>query len=134
MNHQGLVSSFVITSGNTYDAQVLPQLVKKYMKILVGDSAYNARVMREYMWKKFRVIIIAPPHFKQRNKIMTFWQQALFHFRSKIESVFDVLKQHLHLVSSFPRSANGYFVHYFRILLGFQFSILLKSLDLQARI
>jgi hypothetical protein len=30
------------------------------------------------------------------------------------------LKQHLHLQSSFPRSMQGYALHYIRILLGYQ--------------
>jgi len=47
------------------------------------------------------------------------WQHKLLTFRSKIESVFDYLKEHLHLVSSFPRSVMGYLLHYVRILLAY---------------
>ncbi len=129
VNHQGLLSSIYFTPGDTYDAQVLPALVRDSMKMLVGDSHYGASVMKKYMWKTHGIVIIAPPHYKQKTQLMTEWQQALLHMRSKIESVFDILKQHLHLVSSFPRSANGYFVHFTRILLGYQFSLLLKYLD-----
>lgn len=47
-------------------------------------------------------------------------QFLLLNMRSKIESTFDYLKEHMHLVSSFPRSVNGYAVHYLRTLLGYQ--------------
>jgi hypothetical protein len=51
---------------------------------------------------------------------MAFWQFFFLGQRSKIEAVFDMLKEHLHLVSSFPRSVRGSLVHYVRILLGYQ--------------
>lgn len=38
----------------------------------------------------------------------------------KIEATFDLLKELLPLVSSFPRSVNGCLLHYVRILLGYQ--------------
>lgn len=34
------------------------------------------------------------------------------------------LKQHLHVQSSFPRSVQGYALHYLRVLLGYQLLML----------
>jgi len=76
--------------------------------------------MRQIIWERLGTIIIAPPHYNQKKKIMTLWQHQLLSMRSKIEAVFDILKQHLQLVTSFPRSPFGYLVHYVRILLGYQ--------------
>lgn len=126
IDSKGLFSSFCFSGAEMYDAQMLPVLLKEYMKIIVGDSHYGASVMRKIIWEKFHTIIITPPHWKQKTKIATLWQNALLNMRSKIESVFDILKEHLHLVTSFPRSIKGYFVHYARVLLSYQFSILLK--------
>lgn len=123
INEKGQFAAVIFTPGNVYDAQALPKLVKKYMKILVGDSHYNARVMRERIWKEYGIVIVAPPHHTQRTKLAAWWQTKLLSLRSKIESVFDYLKEHLHIVSSFPRSLRGYFVHYVRILLGYQFGL-----------
>jgi hypothetical protein len=122
------LSSVVFTPANVDDAQALPDLVKEYMKLLVGDSIYGASVMRKHIWEKYHILIVAPPHHRQKRKLSTFWQVALLSMRSKIESVFDILKEHLHLVTSFPRSVAGYFVHYLRVLLGYQFSLLLEFL------
>lgn len=117
---KGRLSSLVLTPANIHDAQRIPYLVNEHTKIAVGDGAYNARVMREYIWETYGTIIIAPPHFKQNKKMLTGWQHLLLTMRPKIESVFDYLKEHLHLVSSFPRSVKGYLLHYLRILLGYQ--------------
>ena len=120
INHRRQLASLALTPADVYDAQVLPKLLNEYTKIAVGDSHYGASVMREYIFKTYGTVIIAPPHYKQRKKIMTPWQHKLLTMRPKIESVIDYLKEHLHLVSSFPRSVVGYLLHYVRILLGYQ--------------
>ena len=134
MNHQGWHYGFKLhaacgptgrlcaiwfTSANESDAQQIPHLVNDAAVIAVGDGGYNARVMRQKMWREHRTFILAPPQKKQK-KLMTEWQLLMLRMRPKIECTFDYLKEHLNLVSSFPRSVMGYFVHYVRILLGYQ--------------
>lgn len=116
----GQLCGITLTPANAYDAQVLPRIINQRTKVAVGDSHYGASVMRRIIWERYGTIIISPPHYKQRRKLMTHWQHQLLCQRSKIEAVFDVLKEHLHLVTSFPRSEFGYLVHYVRILLGYQ--------------
>lgn len=127
INLNGLLSAICFSGAEVYDAQMLPKLVKDGVKVFVGDSHYGASVMRKNIWETFKTIIIAPPHYTQKTKIATLWQNTLLSARSKIESVFDILKEHFHLVSSFPRSVKGYFLHYLRVLLAYQFSLLFKS-------
>jgi hypothetical protein len=116
--------ALALTGANVYDAQMEHLLLNKHARLAVGDTLYGASVMRERMWRRYGTIIIAPPHPKQKKKITTSWQIDLLNQRSKIESVFDILKEHLHLVSSFPRSMAGYLVHYIRVLLSYQVGIL----------
>jgi hypothetical protein len=116
---KGVLSALHFTGANEYDAQALPYIINK-QEILVGDTLYGASVMRKRVWKEFGTIIISPPFPKQNKKISTPWQNKLLNMRSKIESVFDYLKNHLHLVSSFPRSMGGYLVHYLRVLVSYQ--------------
>lgn len=120
INKAGRLCGLIFTPANVYDAQMMPKILNNRTKIAVGDSHYGASVMGRIIWEKYGTIIVAPPHYKQKKKLMTTWQHALLRLRSKIEAVFDVLKQHLHLVSSFPRSPQGYLLHYVRILLGYQ--------------
>ena len=115
----GCLSSLHFTGANEYDAQVLPHLINQ-QKLIVGDTLYGASVMKKYIWQEYGTVIISPPFPKQNKKIATPWQNVLLNVRSKIESVFDYLKNHLHLVSSFPRSMSGYLIHYMRILVSYQ--------------
>lgn len=116
----GKLCAFYFTSASEYDGQILPELIDHHTKIVVGDSHYGGHVMQEYVYEQFGTMVITKPHTKQKKKIMAQWQQILLDWRTKIEAVFDQLKEHLSLVSSFPRSINGYLLHYVRILLGYQ--------------
>ncbi len=116
----GKLCGLAFTPASHSDTQQIPKILNEQTRIAVGDTLYGARVMREYIWKHYGTIIIAPPYPQQRKKLMAPWQQRLLSLRSKIECVFDMLKEHLNLVSSFPRSVSGYLLHYVRILLGYQ--------------
>lgn len=116
----GRLAAVHFTPANTHDAQVIPHLVNDATVIAVGDGTYNASVMRRKMWREHRAYILAPPHPKQTKKLIANWQHFLLGKRVKVECTFDFLKEHLLLETSFPRSINGYAVHYVRILLAYQ--------------
>ena len=116
----GRFSALRFTAANAHDAQQIPYLVNEFTLFAVGDGTYNARVMRERIWREYRCLVVAPPHPKQSKKLLAEWQKQLLGKRVKIECTFDYLKEHLFLESSFPRSITGYFVHYVRVLLGYQ--------------
>ncbi len=120
INLKGVLCGLAFTPANVYDAQAMPDIIGPETKVVVGDTLYGASVMRQRLWEEQGTIVIAPPHPKQKTKIAAPWQNKLLDMRSKIESVYDILKEHLGLVTSFPRSAKGYLVHYVRILLGYQ--------------
>lgn len=115
------------SGANFYDAQALPFLVDEHTKTVVGDTLYGASVMRKKIHDLFGTVIISPVWPRQNTKVSTPFQNFLLSERSRIESVFGVLKNHLQLVTSFPRSVRGYFVHYVRILLGYQIMALLRG-------
>lgn len=119
----GLICSLALTPADVHDTRALPRLAGGDAKILVGDGGYTARVMREKLWKERGVFVLSPPHPKQNNKLAAWWQTLLLKARPKIESVFGILKEHLNLVSSFPRSITGYLLHYLRILLAYQLNL-----------
>lgn len=123
----GRLCSLLLTGANVYDAQALPKLLNHHCRLAVGDTLYGAKVMGKIIKEKYGTVIIAPPWPTQKQKVATPWQIDLLNRRSKIESVFDYLKEHLHLVSSFPRSVTGYVLHYVRILLGYQIMALTKG-------
>ncbi len=116
----GKLCQIALTSANVYDAQMLPAITNAHTKLVVGDTLYGASVMKRKLWEEQGTFVLAPPWPTQKKKIIAPWQHQLLNWRSKIEAVFDILKEHLNLVTSFPRSVYGYLVHYVRILLGYQ--------------
>ena len=119
-NSEGQLCAIRFTPANESDSQQIPYLVNDATVIAIGDGGYTADVMRRKMWREHQAFILSPPHPKQRKKVLASWQKLLLQARPKIECTFDYLKEHLFLVSSFPRSIQGYFVHYVRILLSYQ--------------
>ena len=119
-NSNGQLAAVFFTPASAADSQQLPQLVNDATRVAVGDGGYTASVMGRKMWREHHTVILSPPHPKQRKKVMAAWQLTLLHARARIECVFDYLKEHLLLVTSFPRSVDGYAVHYIRTLLAYQ--------------
>lgn len=123
----GKLCGLALTGANVYDAHAMIKILNEHCVLAVGDTLYGARVLGSIIKKKFGTVIISPPWPSQKKKVATPWQLDLLNQRSKIETVFDYLKEHLHLVTSFPRSVNGYVLHYVRILLGYQVMALSKG-------
>jgi len=92
VDQKGNLCGIVFTPADVHDIHGMKYILNKYCKLAVGDTLYGAKVMGRIMYEKYGTVIIAPPHPKQRKKIATEWQHFLLHFRTKIEAVFDVLK------------------------------------------
>ena len=120
----GRISALTFTPADVYDGHVAPTLVREGTKIVVGDSHYGDKIARAKMWREHGVIVVAPVHYRQDKQLTAEWQQVLLAMRAKVECTFDALKEHLPLVSSFPRSVNGYLLHYVRVILGYQMATL----------
>ena len=123
IDHLNRLCAAVFTGANEHDNQVMEKLVKHHCRFLVGDSHYGGSVQRKLLWRCYGIRVIAPPHVSQKRKLLTGLQLKLLKKRPKIEAVFGLLKEKFRLVSSYPRSVGGYFVHYFRILLGYQMGV-----------
>lgn len=119
-NPSGRLAALIFTPANQHDAQQIPHLVNDATRIAVGDGGYTASVMRRKMWREHGCLILSPPHPSQKKGLFAQWQLTLLQARPKIECVFDYLKEHLSMVTSFPRSVNGYAVHYLRTILAYQ--------------
>lgn len=120
IDHNNRLTALVFTPADIHDNQVMERLVNRQTRILVGDSHYGGSVMRKRLWERYKTIVIAPPHYTQKKRMTTDWQMLLLHMRPKIEATFGKLKEQYFMVTSFPRSVRGYFVHYLRVLLGYQ--------------
>lgn len=120
VNPEGKLAAVYFTPANEHDGQQIPHLVNDATVIAVGGGTYNAQVMRRMMWREHRAYILALSHPKQNKKLLQEWQLFLLHKRTKAECTFDYLKERLFLETSFPRSVEGYALHYIRVLLAYQ--------------
>lgn len=119
VDSQGHFCALYFTPANEADVLQLRHLVDKATRVVVADAGYTAQVTHRHIWRDFRCAVISPPRPRQRW-IVTGWHQLLLSLRPKIEAVFGTLKERAYFVTSFPRSVEGYFVHYLRVLLGYQ--------------
>lgn len=119
IDHRNRLAAVYFTPANEADVMQLRHLVNRLTQIVVGDAGYTAQVTRRHLWRDFRCLVISPPRPRQRWT-MAGWQRLLLTLRPKIEATFGKLKERAYFVTSFPRSVRGYFVHYLRVLLGYQ--------------
>jgi hypothetical protein len=111
--------ALTLTPANEYDGHQSKNLVNTRTRIAVGDTHYGGKAQTGPIYRKTGCIFFSKPHWKQK-KLATPLQNLLLNLRPKIENVWDYMKEHLHLVTSFPRSLNGYLVHYLRVIISYQ--------------
>lgn len=120
---RGRLAAIYFTPANESDVLQLKKLVNTSTRVVVGDAGYTASVTRRHLWRDYRCAVISPPRPKQ-IWLMAEWQHLLLTTRPKIEAAFGKLKTKHFLVTSFPRSVQGYALHYIRTLLGYQMGII----------
>lgn len=121
---KGRLAALWFTPADIYDSKVLLKLTDHSTRVVAGDTLYGDKGMGEKLYRHHGTVVVSPPFPKQNKKLITQWQNNLLNFRAKIESCFDHMKEHLNLVTSFPRSATGYFVHYCSVLIAYQLQVL----------
>jgi hypothetical protein len=119
IDHESKLAALYFTPANDSDVLQLKYLVNVTTSVVVADAGYTAQVTRRHVWRDFHCLVISPPRPGQVWMMAT-WQHLLLQARPKIEAVFGSLKERSYFVTSFPRSIQGYFVHYLRVLLGYQ--------------
>ncbi len=64
-----------------------------------------------------RMVLVRP--YKSMRRLAALWQLAVYKGRFKIEFDFHCLKLFYGLITSLPRSVNGYLANYLHSLLSF---------------
>ena len=113
-----LILSFSFTPGNVDDRSQFEKLNEFLAGIFVADAGYVSKAMAARFYKESVRILFTKP-LRKMKKMATKTQNELYTSRAKIESVFRELKMFDGLVSSLPRSVDGYFAHYFYALASF---------------
>ena len=106
------------TSGNIHDSQVFMKLNKDLNGIFVGDAAYLSEELAKEFYQEGKRMLFAKPR-KNMNKLITAFQFYLYKTRTIIELNFRNLKAFHNLITSLPRSVNGYLANYIYSLLSY---------------
>jgi hypothetical protein len=106
------------TTGNIHDSQVVREITAGLEGLFVGDAGYLLR--EEVFWELYeqhRHIMSAVR--KNMKRVMSGEQKRLLRERSRIETIWDVLKERFQLVYHLARSMTGLFRHYFYSVASF---------------
>jgi len=106
------------TSANANDRDTFRKVNHDIFGIIVADAGFVSKQLEDDMnMDGKRWILIRP--YKTMKKLMTQWQEDLYRGRFQIEFDFRSLKMFYGLVTSLPRSVNGYLANYIHALTSF---------------
>ena len=113
------ILSLKFTSANVHDTKMVIPLSKDLTGIFVADAGYvSKKLSREFYQENKRILFTKPRN--NMGKLMTEWQGRLYKTRAVIELNFRSLKMFYGMLTSLPRSADGYIANYIYSLLTYQ--------------
>jgi Transposase DDE domain len=114
-DRQGNLIKIRFTTATYSERQVLDDFLNNMSSwCVVGDAGYLDKDLEKKASQNDNILITAKR--KNMKTLHTIWQNSCINLRNRIETVFDVLKERYDLVTSSPRSVNGYLAHYIRCL------------------
>jgi len=117
LNRKMLALKF--TEANVDDRKPVSEMCKNINGIIIADAGYVSNKLAKKIYKEGKRIFIAKPK-RNMKKVMTKFQELLYKTRFKIEYNFRDLKLFKGLITSLPRSVDGYLANYIYSLLAYQ--------------
>ena len=114
----GKLLAILFTRANANDRKICKEINKDIYGIIVLDAGYVSKELEREMHQENRRWLLIRP-YKSMKKLMTEWQEDLYQGRFAIEFDFRSLKLFHGLVTSLPRSVNGYMANYLFALTSF---------------
>lgn len=115
---EGRMLGLKFTSATANDRDIFRKINEDIFGIIVADAGYVSKELeRDMNVDGKRWVLIRP--YKTMKKLMTKWQEELYQGRFQIEFDFRSLKMFHGLVTSLPRSINGYLANYIHALTSF---------------
>ena len=117
-NSTGDLENIFFTAGNVHDSQILEPMVQNLSGTITCDAGYLVKKeVLERIYQRSRRIYIATR--RNMNCLMTEEQKYLFRKRSRIETVWGVLKERFNIIYHIARSPQGMFRHFFYSILSY---------------
>ncbi len=121
INNKGKIMSVKITKGNKSDLSVASIISKVLSGKLFGDKAYISKSLFHQLFSNdLRLFTNLRKDIK--TYLLDIQDNRLLNKRSLIESVFNVLKKHMHLEHTRHRSPLNFFVHIIASLASYSIS------------
>ena len=115
---KGKLIAILFTRANHNDRDICQKINQDIHGIIILDAGYVSKDLEKEMYiENKRWLLIKP--YKSMKKLMTKWQEDLYRKRFSIEFDFRSLKLFHGLVTSLPKSVNGYMANYLLALLSF---------------
>ena len=112
------ILSIAFAPGNVSDKAMFMKLNKNLNGIFVADAGYISEKLEKEFYREHKRILFTKPR-KNMKKIITFFQKKVYDTRMIIEINFRNLKMLYNLITSFPRSINGYLANYIYSILAY---------------
>lgn len=108
---KGRVLALKFTPGNSDDRSIFRKMNEKLRGLFVADAGYISEDLeRDFFIEHERLLLTCSR--ANMKKLSTPFQIALLNLRMRVEINFRVLKVCYGLVTSLPRSVDGYLTHY----------------------
>lgn len=106
------------TTGNIGDRKILDVFLEKlHDSIVIADAGYISPILERKAGKNNNILLTCMR--KNMKKCATFLDICLLNLRPRIEALFSILKERLGLITSLPRSVDGYLSHYIHVIFGY---------------
>lgn len=112
------ILSISFSPANKSDGSQFMNLNKNLDGVFVADAGYVSEKLEKEFYVEHKRILFVKPR-KNMKKVITFFQKKLYDTRMIIELNFRNLKMLYGLITSLPRSINGYFTNYVYSLLAY---------------
>ncbi|MEK7207995.1 MAG: IS982 family transposase [Patescibacteria group bacterium] len=108
---KGAVLALRLTPGNSDDRSVFRKMNERLRGLFIADAGYiSEELARAFFIERERLLLTGSR--ANMKKVATPFQIALLNLRMRVEIHFRVLKVCYGLVTSLPRSIDGYLTHY----------------------
>ena len=117
-DYDGRLLALRFTKPTANDRDIFRDINHDIFGIIGADAGYVSKQLENDMSiENKRLLLIRP--YKNMKKLMTQWQLSIYQGRFRIEFDFRSLKMFHGLVTSLPRSVNGYLANYIHALTSF---------------
>lgn len=124
-DHNGTLLQLKFTTANVNDRHVLDEFLDFLeQSIIIADAGYLSPKLEKKAHHKGNILLTGTR--RNMKRVATPLHIFLLNLRVNIEHLFSVVKERYYLITSLPRSVNGYLAHYTRVLFGYLFISLIS--------